>query len=206
MGGSPPSAPTVVMPAPTAPTTYQSVVPLESYQQAADYLKRLRQQTDEISRQTYKEVGTPAEVGARQAGRRTLESAAYLSSLPSGDKYLQESTGRTGQFEPIKAAAGEQLTGAQKEYAQALTRVGEVPAPLSTETPEWAKSTIEEGMPGYVRPKSAAELTAEKEEELKQAKLDQQIRKANQPVAKQKKPFSPFARGMTWPSSLRRTK
>ena len=58
------------MPAPTAPTTYRSMVPLESYQDLAESMKRTEEETAKIQEQRYQEVGTPAELGARQAGRR----------------------------------------------------------------------------------------------------------------------------------------
>lgn len=142
MGGSRPSPPSVVMPAPTAPTTYQSVTPLESYQDLAEQLKRIQTETGKIAEQRYQEVGTPTELGARQAARRQLEAAAYLSSVPTGDKYLTELTGKTGQFEPVKTAAEQQLTEAQKEYAEALKKIGEQPAATIAETPSWAKRTV----------------------------------------------------------------
>lgn len=142
MGGSRPSPPSVVMPAPTAPTTYQSVTPLESYQDLAEQLKRIQTETGKIAEQRYQEVGTPTELGARQAARRQLEAAAYLAAVPTGDKYLTESTGKTGQFEPLKAAAEQQLSEAQKEYAEALKKIGEKPAATIAETPSWAKRTV----------------------------------------------------------------
>lgn len=142
MGGSRPSPPTVVMPAPTAPTTYQSVVPLESYQDLAEQLKRIQTETAKIENQRYMEVGTPAEIGARQAGRRVQEEASYLASLPGGDRYLADLTGKAEQFTPAKAAAKENLTDAQKAYAEALKKVGEKPQPTISDTPSWAKRTV----------------------------------------------------------------
>ena len=142
MGGSRPSPPSVVMPAPTAPTTYQSVTPLESYQDLGEQLKSIQTETGKIAEQRYQEVGTPAEVGARQAARRQLEAAAYLAAVPSGDRYLTEATGKEGQFVPLKTAAEQQLTEAQKEYAEALKKIGEKPAATIAETPSWAKRTV----------------------------------------------------------------
>lgn len=142
MGGSRPSPPSVVMPSPTAPTTYQSVAPLESYQDLAEQLKRIQTETGKIAEQRYQEVGTPAELGARQAARRQIEAAAYLSAVPSGDRYLTETTGKEGQFEPLKTAAEQQLTESQKEYAEALKKIGEKPAATIAETPSWAKRTV----------------------------------------------------------------
>jgi hypothetical protein len=130
------------MPAPTAPTTYQSVTPLESYQDLAGQLKRIQEETGKIAEQRYQEVGTPAELGARQAARRQLEAAAYLAAVPAGDKYLEQTTGKTGQFEPVKQAAEAQLSEAQKEYAEALKKIGEKPTPTIAETPSWAQRTV----------------------------------------------------------------
>ena len=129
------------MPAPTAPTTYRSVVPLESYQQAADYLRRLTEKTEGIRQERYQEVGTPAELGARQAQRRVKEEAAYLAAVPKTDKYIAETTGQTNQFAPVQAAAQMSTTAAAEDYLKALEKAGEKPKPLTYETPEWAKST-----------------------------------------------------------------
>lgn len=141
MGGSRPSPPTVVMPAPTAPTTYRSFVPLESYQQAADYLKRLTEKTEDIAQQRYQEVGTPAELGARQAQRRVKEEAAYLAAVPTDDKYIAQTTGQTDRFEPVREAAKLGTTAAAEDYLKALQKAGEKPKAIQYETPEWAKST-----------------------------------------------------------------
>jgi len=142
MGGSRPSAPSVIMPSPTAPTTYQSTTPLESYQDLAGQLKRIQEETGKIAEQRYQEVGTPTELGARQAARRQLEAASYLAAVPLGDKYVEESTGRKDQFEPLKKAAEQQLSEAQKEYAEALKKIGEKPTPTIAETPSWAQRTV----------------------------------------------------------------
>lgn len=142
MGGSRPSPGQVIMPAPTAPTTYQSVTPLASYQMTADQLKRIQEETAKIQEQRYQEVGTPAELGARQAGRRQLEAAAYLAAVPGGDKYIEQTTGKTDQYQPVKQAAEAQLTEAQKEYAEALKKIGEKPTPTISETPSWAQKTV----------------------------------------------------------------
>jgi len=144
MGGSKPApAPTVMMPAPTAPTTYRSVVPLESYQDLAESMKRIEQETGKLQEQRYLEVGTPAELGARQARQRTLEAAAYASGLPQGDQAIEKETGKKGIYQPVQQAAQQQLSDAQKEYAEALKKVGQKPTPTISDTPSWAKRTAE---------------------------------------------------------------
>jgi len=133
MGGKPaPAAPTVVMPAPTAPQTFVSTTPLQSYRDLGEQLQRYQTEAGKIAEQRYREVGTPAELGARAAGRRQMEAASYLATVPSGDKYLTELTGKSDQFKPVKDTAEKQLTEAQKEYAEALKKVGEVPTTTVT--------------------------------------------------------------------------
>jgi len=142
MGSRPaPSPPTVVMPSPTAPTLYQSYVPQSSYEDLAAQLERIQKETGKIQEQRYQEVGTPAELGARQAGRRTQEAASYLSSVPSGDRYLEQTTGTSGQFDLARFIAAENLTESQKAYAEALKKILEKPEPTITEKPSWAKHT-----------------------------------------------------------------
>ena len=142
MGSRPaPAAPAVVMPSPTAPTLYQSVVPLQSYQDLAAQLERIQKETGKIQEQRYQEVGTPAELGARMASRRVQEEASKVAAVPTGDKYLQQTTGVSGQFEPFLAANKEALSLAQQEYAEALKKISEKPVPTVSETPSWAKQT-----------------------------------------------------------------
>lgn len=135
----------MIMPAPTAPTTYQSVVPLQSYKMLAEQMNRYQKQTAKLQEQRYQEVGTPAEIGARSAGRRMQEAASYLSSLPTSDRYMKELTGSSSdQFEPAKEAARGRLSEAQLAYAKALQNIGDKPEPTIDELPMWAKETIKE--------------------------------------------------------------
>ena len=86
MGRPPaPPAPTVVMPDKTQPQTFQTLAPQESYQDMAESMKRIETETAKIQQQRYDEVGTPAEIGARQKGRDWQTAASYFSSLPTKD-------------------------------------------------------------------------------------------------------------------------
>ena len=86
MGRPPaPPAPTVVMPNTTTPQTFQTLAPQESYQDMAESMKRIETETAKIQQQRYDEVGTPAEIGARQKGRDWQTAASYFSSLPTKD-------------------------------------------------------------------------------------------------------------------------
>ena len=83
MGGSKPSAPTVIMPAETKPQQFQTVIPEKSFKDLAQQMGRIEAETGKIQEQRYDEVGTPAEIGARAKGRNVRSAAAYLASLPS---------------------------------------------------------------------------------------------------------------------------
>ena len=83
MGGSKPSAPTVIMPAETNPQQFQTVIPEKSFKDLAQQMGRIEAETGKIQEQRYDEVGTPAEIGARAKGRNVRSAAAYLASLPS---------------------------------------------------------------------------------------------------------------------------
>ena len=130
------------MPAPAAPTLYQSVTPLESFEDVAGVMRRAQEETAKIQQQRYREVGTPAEIGARQAGRRVKEEANYLASLPQGDRFLRETSGGVNPFGAARGAAETTLTEAQKEYAKALEKAGELPEPTINPTPSWAQRTV----------------------------------------------------------------
>lgn len=136
------SAPTVIMPTPTAPTLYQSVTPLESFEDAAGVMRRAQEETAKIQQQRYREVGTPAEIGARQAGRRVKEEASYLSSIPQADKFVRDISGVDDPYSAIRGASKVSLTEAQKEYAKALEKAGELPEPTISSTPSWAQRTV----------------------------------------------------------------
>jgi len=147
--GSP--KPTVITPPP--PTVYISSNPKESYQMTGDFLNRLQRQTNTAQQQLYAQSGTPGEIGARQAGTRMQAAGAYLSSLPTGDKYTRANSGVSDQYAPVRESSQTAYSEAQKDYADALARSTQAPAPAYTDedmaTPSWAKSTIPEGMPGY---------------------------------------------------------
>ena len=83
MGGSKPSAPTVIMPAQTKPQQFQTIIPEKSFKDLAEQMGRIEAETGKIQEQRYDEVGTPAEIGARAKGRNVTSAAAYLASLPS---------------------------------------------------------------------------------------------------------------------------
>jgi hypothetical protein len=120
MGGSKPSAPQVIMPAPAAPTVFQSIVPEQSYKDLAAQLGRYEEERGKIEKQKYAEVGTPAEIGARQRARDVKSEMAYMASLPgrrpptaapgsyaSMDRYKAYTTGVTGGMDTASGTYNE---------------------------------------------------------------------------------------------------
>ena len=120
----------------------------------AEFLQRLQKQTNTAQQQLYAQSGTPAEIGARQADTRFKAAGAYLSSLPTGDKYTRASSGVSGtdQYAPVREASQASYSKAQQDYASALAKANETPPPAYTEDeinkkPSWALSTVKAGMP-----------------------------------------------------------
>ena len=115
---------------------------------AADEARRYREDTEKLIQSGRDiEVGTSAQIGARQRMRDYSSAAAYLSSLPKGDKFLKDTTGIASPYSDVSAVAKKELNAAQTSYANALKGIDKKPAATTYTEPEWAKSTIEMGMP-----------------------------------------------------------
>ena len=119
----------------SAPTAIKSVIPKEHLKASADYLNRLRDQTQVAQEQLYAQSGTPAELGAKQAQANYQSAATYLSSLPKGDKYSADT------YSAARDTAGEIMSDAQKKYADALLKAKTTnPPPAYSDTgstPSW---------------------------------------------------------------------
>lgn len=162
---APPPAPTIVMPTPTAPTLYRTMIPQESFQDVAALAKRLDEQIAGLQQARYQSVGTPAEIGERMRGREEQEKASYLASLPGQTKdpgLLQVGTdvqGRpttkgsgavqtsmsAGQAEAVKTARSS-LAQAQEAFKKAKAQKGKADPSLVDPTkfdPEYAKRSID---------------------------------------------------------------
>ena len=136
MGGSPP---TTVMPSPTSPTVYQSVIPKESFAHTADYLARIQDQTQRAQDTLYSQAGTPAQLRAQSAGVDMQAAGTYLASLPTGDKYTKATSGVDNKFAPAQQAAAARFSQSQQDYAEAVSRAGDKPEPINKERPSWAE-------------------------------------------------------------------
>jgi len=85
MGSKPsPPSPKIIMQKPTAPTVYRTIVPEESYADAAGYLSRLNAQLADARSIQERQVGTAADVGMRQRAIEMQEAADIKSSMPGG--------------------------------------------------------------------------------------------------------------------------
>lgn len=124
-----PSAPVSYIPTPTAPITYQSLIPQFSYQDAAEYLKGTTDQLNKQLQVQYQQVGTPAELGARAAGTRMAADAAYLASMP-----------RETQGTAAYNALSGKLAQSQQDYGTAVQQAKIAPPynQFTYQTPSWA--------------------------------------------------------------------
>lgn len=102
MGGSKPSAPVTYIPTPAAPTLYKSVIPEADFARAGEYLARIKADRKAAEQQRYQQVGTPTEIGARQAAIQAQAASSYAASLPQGSQY--DAARQTAQEQARKAS------------------------------------------------------------------------------------------------------
>ena len=84
MVGSKPTPPTIIMPEESNPQAFQTIIPQKSYKDLAESMRRTEKEINRLTAQRYDEVGTPAEIGAKQRAIEMQEAASYASSLPRG--------------------------------------------------------------------------------------------------------------------------
>ena len=90
------------------PQRFRSVIPEESYERINKYNQYLAERLNDARQRTYAMVGTPAEIGARAAGRESLTNLAYGSSLPLGDEYSKSTfLGGGGTGTPSSFSSGD---------------------------------------------------------------------------------------------------
>lgn len=144
------SQPAPSQPKPVNPKIYQTVIPLESYKMAADYMNELKRQTNDVWGRLTAQAGSPSELAYRQAQTRAQEASSYQASLPHGDKYLQQVTGVSDPYGSARSAAADFSSQARSDYLDAISKRETTWSPPETiSTPSWAESTIPKGMPGY---------------------------------------------------------
>ena len=150
MGGSKPSAPTIIMDPQTQPQKFQTVTPKSSFQDVAETLKTTMEQSAQLDKNRYAAGFSPTDMAVRQAAGDVTSAAAYLGSLPQSDVSTQfqatprifdikstdssfsvapgQVTSKTGasikpatsQLDAVKKAAAERLDIAKKQYADAV--------------------------------------------------------------------------------------
>ena len=139
MGGSPPPPPppTIVMPTPTAPRLYRTIVPQESYQDVAAFGKRLDEQILALQKDRETEVGTSAELAERMRGRELQERASYLASLPGQTKdpgILDVGRDKEGRPIGVSSRSINMQQGSDEARKAALTNVDQAKKALQKAT------------------------------------------------------------------------
>ena len=129
MGGSKPTPPTIIMPEESNPQAFQTIVPQKSYKDLAESMRRTEKEINRITAQRYDEVGTPAEIGAKQRAIEMQEAASYASSLPRGgspDERFKE-TPRPFAIKSNRRATFDTVPGAMSGFGG--SRPGTGPGP-----------------------------------------------------------------------------
>ena len=103
------------------PKQFRSVIPPAAFERLDRYSNFLTKRLNQARADRFAMVGTPAEIGARVAGRDAATQAAYASALPAGDEYSPGAFlanapggGASDPYAQIRAQT-------QNLYAQAIT-------------------------------------------------------------------------------------
>ena len=122
MGSQKSTAPTVIMPAPTAPSLYRSITTPEAFAVGEKYLKSLKDMGALSKASREAAVGTDKDLRETQEQTKYQSAATYLSSLPKGDKYLSDTTGvpRELLYKTATTAATTIADEKQKDYLDAV--------------------------------------------------------------------------------------
>ena len=129
MGGSKPTPPTIIMPEESNPQAFQTIIPQKSYKDLAESMRRTEKEINRLTAQRYDEVGTPAEIGAKQRAIEMQEAASYASSLPRGgspDERFKE-TPRPFAIKSNRRATFDTVPGAMSGFGG--SRPGTGPGP-----------------------------------------------------------------------------
>ena len=129
MGGSKPTPPTIIMPEESNPQAFQTIIPQKSYKDLAESMRRTEKEINRLPAQRYDEVGTPAEIGAKQRAIEMQEAASYASSLPRGgspDERFKE-TPRPFAIKSNRRATFDTVPGAMSGFGG--SRPGTGPGP-----------------------------------------------------------------------------
>ena len=122
MGSKKSTAPTVIMPAPTAPSLYRSITTPEAFDVGEKYLKSLQAMGAASKASREAAVGTDKDLRETQEQTKYQAAATYASSLPKGDKYEAETTGipRELLYKTATTAATTIADEKQKDYLDAV--------------------------------------------------------------------------------------
>jgi len=102
------------------PKQFRSVIPPSAFKRIDKYSRFLTDRLNQARAERYAMVGTPAEIGARVAGREAATQAAYASALPAGDQYSPGSFLANAPAGVASDPYAQVRSQTQNLYAQAL--------------------------------------------------------------------------------------
>ena len=127
------------------PKQFRSVIPPSAFERLDRYSNFLTKRLNQARADRFSMVGTPAEIGARVAGRDAATQAAYASALPAGDEYSPGAFlanapggGASDPYAQIRAQT-------QNLYAQAITDAAAKQAEAAVEPDPIPRNELFEG-------------------------------------------------------------
>lgn len=167
MGSRPSPAPTTYIPAPVAPTVFQSVVPEEDFARATQYIQDLKTEREAAKAERYAEIGTPEEIRARMDKRNKVTEAAYESSLPQPEidytagldparlnnldtflsKLVERRQGKGKASAPVSAPKIDSAAAVREAVQAPAPKVAPRPAPAPAPTPAPAPAPAPKSAP-----------------------------------------------------------
>ena len=149
--GRSPTPPTIIMPQEQDSTAYQTIIPQKSYKDLAEAMQRTEREINRITGQRYDEVGTPAEIGAKQRAIEMQEAASYLASLPKGgspDTGFKE-TPRTFPIKSNNRATFDTVPGSMSGFGGTRPGTGRQPSTTVDPAKQAASVRFEKSKKAY---------------------------------------------------------
>ena len=149
--GRSPTPPTIIMPEESNPQAFQTIIPQKSYKDLAESMRRTEKEINRITDQRYDEVGTPAEIGARQRGIEMQEAASYAASLPKGgspDERFKE-TPRAFPIKSNRRSTFDTVPGSMSGFGGSRPGTGAAPVSQTDPAREAAKMRYDESKKAY---------------------------------------------------------
>ena len=113
------SSPQIMIPDQQKSKAFQTIIPQQTFQNAAEYMGRLDDEYNRTLDRQYDQVGTSAEMGARAKGRQLQGRSSYLSSLPytAGQDVRDVAETREGDAKLAYKDALDRAKTSERKYA-----------------------------------------------------------------------------------------